>query len=862
MISSGRPEFADQIWPLITHEDNQISLAALRAGTRFRPAVLGVDAKKRLGALPSSTRKNVLHEIASNSGMDGLDLVATIARVDPDSEVKATVVDALAFRRANHHIAEVLIDADNKTFDLVARKDLVDEIDDATIKHLLDAARARQQTHGVSAYERLRAILQMPGDENVTDKLTALVADIKIENDQDAAVHLIFEASSRYQQAIAEGILQRVREDRPLFYGADHLLAIANLSLEDDALLQVVLSETQRHNARADAAASVLGPQAVGFLIEAALKAKHNIRDVNGKFYQAKGDRYHNLLARIAHVPGKSLVSAVSERSKQAGLEEIADLADLISHHPESNDHRGRPFDADSRAVIGLLLFDWGNRMLSTSDSTRLQLASIAVMATRSPSVNLLPMLKRLLDEELRRYRAFREEAISVGWRQGKATDEARNIHTNKYQHAFLAINAPETAALMRSYLRDEYFGKEAALVLAAQWTAVNEPDEGSRFRWGVDFSRVGEKRATRTLDPTVSSTEGDAIFAAIDQLIEDEATNDQKRLAVDIGVVAARLPHGQRYATIKKLISMAQRRTRATLLQNLLLAGETLDIELIQNGLAEVFEAAKLQSWVLSDGYEVRDWLRLLPFVDSPLEVIATVRGLPKGQRTVDQLQEMIGGLGVASNKDAEEVLFELAELDPKLYADHAWQIAVIGRGSLSAAFRFLELAASGTFAGRNTDNFHMARQLGSLMAQYPEARAQVYKLMVSSEYANIPGLPILARAVSESPDSEGLLLLIKLEMEQNISYISWRTIESIVTEHVPSESWKGAYEVVAVPADELRRKLLALTTDGGPSDVGSQWLTCIDKIRDEYGIPDSESRHPDLASGKPWPIMRTALN
>jgi len=100
-------------------------------------------------------------------------------------------------------------------------------------------------------------------------------------------------------------------------------------------------------------------------------------------------------------------------------------------------------------------------------------------------------------------------------------------------------------------------------------------------------------------------------------------------------------------------------------------------------------------------------------------------------------------------------------------------------------------------------------------------------------------------------------LLLLIKIETEHKRSFISWRAIENVVTEHRPSENWKGAYEVVPVPAVELRRKLLAMTTDRGPTDAAARCLNQIDKIRDDYGTPDSEPRHPDLASGKPWPIM-----
>lgn len=853
MISSGRPEFLEQVWPLITHENDQVSLPALRAGKCFRPSLLGGDAAKRIAALSPSVRKIVLHEIASNSGMDGLDLAVAIAMDDQDSEVKATVIDALAFRRADRHITELLRCADEKTFDLVARKGIVDKATDDHVKDGIEAARERQRKEGVSAYDRLLAIVHAQSDEDLSDDLTAIISQMEIDNKRDAEVHLLYEARSRYSRAIADGLLLRVHAGRTLFYGADDFLAFAGLSLEDEALLGIALSESRGHDDRAEAAASVLGPQAVGRMIETLLDAKKRVRDASGKYDQAASDRYHDLLTRIGHTPGASVIAAVRTRSAQAGNEEMADLAELISRHPHGESDRDRPFDADGLAA---LVDDWGNRMLTSGDATRRQLASIATLVSRSPSVSLLGLLKRLLDENLRRYRAFREEAKASGWRQGRATDEARTPYTHEYQRAFNAINAPETAALMHEYLHDEDFGQLAALVLAAQWTVANEPNDGGRFRSGVDFSRVDERRTARASDPAATSAEADAIFSAIESLIADEATQDQKRHAVALGIVAARLPHGQRDATIHKLIFLAPRRSRAALLQSLILAGESSDIEMVKNGLAETFEAAKGQSWILSDGYELMEWLRLLPFANPVAEAFAIVRGLPHDQRRQDRLEEMIAGFGMAPGHDAENVLFQLAEVDPELYGNHVWRDASIRRGTLSSARRFVDLAANGAFESKAADRPQMVRQLAGLIEEHPELRTHVYQLL--RDGAPTPGLAFLAQAVAEGPDTDGLLLLIKLEREHKRSVISWRTIENVATERVPAENWKGAYNVVPVPAVELRRKLLAMTTNGGHTDAAARCLNQIDKIRDEYGAPDSEPRHPDLGSGKPWPIMR----
>ena len=65
------------------------------------------------------------------------------------------------------------------------------------------------------------------------------------------------------------------------------------------------------------------------------------------------------------------------------------------------------------------------------------------------------------------------------------------------------------------------------------------------------------------------------------------------------------------------------------------------------------------------------------------------------------------------------------------------------------------------------------------------------------------------------------------------------------------------GTFEVLPVPAGEVRRQLLAQTTDGGPDDICARYLDEVDRFRDELGTPESEPRHPDLGSGKAWPIL-----
>lgn len=857
MIASGRPEFGDLLWPLISHANTQVHLSALRAARRFRPSVLGSDAPARIAALPPDIRKNVLHEIASHGAIDGLDLATAIAKNDSDPDVKATVADALSFRRADRQIADLLADAGDATYDILAEKGHLDDIAVNAVQQELQRARERRKAAGISHFQRLRTLIYAPGGDDRDAEVAEIIAEMEIDRKRDGEMHLLYETRKRYPRALADGLLRRVREHRELFYGADNILAAAGFGLEDDALLGITLEETSRHDDRAEAAASVLGPNAVGRLIDAYLAAGKVVRDASGKYDQEVGERYHGLRARIGHTPGASLVAAVQARAMNADSEEIVQLAELFSRDTYGDEERARPFSEEGLAAIGVLARDWAEHMFAAGDEERWRLATIATMMSHAPSVAHLPHLKRLLDDNLRRYRAFREKAIASGWKNRDAVQEAQHPHMHEYQRAFLAINAPETTALLCEYLTDEHFGELAARVLLVHWIKANEPQNDKTFRSSVDFSGVQARREVRAAAPTTTSAEAEAIFGAIDALVVDGATDAQLKLGIALGTVGARLPHGQRDLTIQKLISLAPRQARAAMLLSLILSGEDIDIKLVSDGIAETFEAANKETWILtqSDAYQLRDWLRLLPFGTPITDLPAIVRGIPETQRNPRMLEEMVSGLSNLSSNEAESVIFTLAEEDPRFYQNNQWRATALSLRSASAARSLVDLTISGALDGMSYDGWHWRRELGGLISEFPEVRAYVYDLL--KDGPTTKQLASLASAVAEEPDTDGVLILIDCEIRTGHSFMGRQAVESAVTEHVPAENWKGAYNIVPVPAAELRRKLLAMTGSGGKDDPAARCLNFIDKLRDEYGAPESEPRHPDLASGRPWPIL-----
>ena len=487
MVTSGRPDFLAHVWPLMTHENDQVHLAALRAGRRFRPSLLGNDGVERIAALRTELRRRVLDEIASNSGTGGLDFVAEVAKADPVAEVKASVVEALAFRRADQHVVEVLQDADEETFDLLATRNLIDHITEDSVEARLAAARERIRAQGVAPYDRISSLLYGPGGDDKEAEMATAISEMEIKERNSGAANLIHQAKERFPRAVAEGILRRVREGRELPLQAVELMAGAEFAFDDEALLNIALVEDDR-DYRADAAASVLGPRAVGRLIDRMFELAERVCDRNGKRSEEAVNRHRAIRDRIRMAQASHVLAAIGMRSEEADNRRISEFADLICRLGDGTHRRRQTFDAADMATIVELVEDWANRLLAAPESTRAQLASIASLAGYALSAQLLPVLERLLEEELKRWRAFREQARADDYGGGAATNEARMSQTNWYENAFLPISLPETKTLMKQYLLNKEFGRSAALVLAGQWCAANEPSDDRWWRRSPDF--------------------------------------------------------------------------------------------------------------------------------------------------------------------------------------------------------------------------------------------------------------------------------------------------------------------------------------------------------------------------------------
>lgn len=172
MITTGKPEFARFLWPLIANADSQVYLAAFRAAERFRPMVLGEDVRGKLSELPDEIREHVIAQFAWESGIDGMELAAEVAKTDPLPQVQFAVIEALQFRSCDGLVKEMLKTAPPAVWSLLAQKGYAREIRDPEA-----AARLREEERSIIEKDPnpLRRLEHLARSEAEGDKIAAAI---------------------------------------------------------------------------------------------------------------------------------------------------------------------------------------------------------------------------------------------------------------------------------------------------------------------------------------------------------------------------------------------------------------------------------------------------------------------------------------------------------------------------------------------------------------------------------------------------------------------------------------------------------------------------------------------------------------
>ena len=314
MIDTGRSEFSEFVWPLVSDPNDQVHLRALRAGRRFRPSVLGLGVGERVAALPSEVREHVISEIAYNGGMDGIELATSLAKVDVSLEVRKSVIESLLFRRAYRFAREILGSTSDEVWKLLARNWHPRKIADPEV-----SARIQEEADKIFVEETdPRRIMNMILGTNVhqpeaEQKVREFVEGLDFADKDQDNWRVIHDAYELYPEEVVAGVLALLEQGKQVPFRADEMLRLSGVVIDDGPLVDCVL-QYSGDGMDAATSASVVGQKTIGQLIDQTFEVYARIRASNGRYDKSLSDKYHRLMDLIKGTKIDPFALAVLER--------------------------------------------------------------------------------------------------------------------------------------------------------------------------------------------------------------------------------------------------------------------------------------------------------------------------------------------------------------------------------------------------------------------------------------------------------------------------------------------------------------------------------------------------------------------
>ena len=846
MITSGRPEFEDVVWPLLTNEH---ALSAMRLVPRFNPAVLGNTMDREYLSLSKEARENLASGLAYDGDRNGIDAALRLALIEPEIKIRLSVFEGFSFRLATQHLEDLLHSSGPELVDEVARRGGIENVRDEHLRADLIARSQDIAATSTSPEFRLSEILR---DLDNVGSSEAVLRELKdpAYSFKDQGAHLVHEAFAKFPEEVTQAVKWRVESGLDLPYQPQQYLDNA-LPSDEQSIAALVLEGHDSEQRMT--AAYLVGPATVKTLIDRYLQARQAFR--SGNLRTEAGARpvqaLEDLLAATRTIV---LLDALGNFADGLTPEQISDLASIISRHGRHSDDRMRFLPAEYRKTAIELINGWGQQMLAQAAS-RHEMANLTWAMRRVPDASQVSIIADMLNAELGAYHAAKA-AFEVNRGDQKALDEIRFPHAHEYRVILVKIGTPDAVNVLKQHLLDSQFGSEAAIGLHVIWLQQNEPMEETRFNSWPDFARAAKNR---TRDRTLTCDIAEVLIAAADTVQAEGGEKASNRVARYLGS-AALLPHGDQASRLNEFLAGdLPIHTRLELAQRMVVGGLLIPAETILYGLEEQLAKIGDYKWASdNDLYPVLDWIKLLPLSDRPetmLDGLDLVEAKFKLQSW--RIRDLLVSLHFLDEDHRIYLLRGMVARYPQLSGHYELFVALKKPGEKTLDF-LLEIVSQRI--GNNS--IHRVTR-----HDYPE---ELYLTLSPAARDSLPARfakasssgakAFLASILLASSNHQTFLELAKDKVGREVIRRSgWRVRTSLVYDRKPFGDNLFHSELIPRDLSYLRKGLFALTVSDDPETAAfaTQFLEKIDLERNTEGNFGSDPRHPDIASGRPWPVV-----
>ena len=866
MLATGADDFSDIIVPLLSGQDQQTRLRTYRLWPDIQVSSLGPNWRAQVRGWSDEARADFVSELLHHRVDEE---VAAFAAEDNGIAVKKAAVSGLMWTRSDDALTRVLESMDAQTFQDLARQSA-----DRMPAALRPKAIATMRTFIESSTDhpaRLRTALDLIGlgetglGSVVKDAMSALAAG-DMSNLGPHYIQPALEYLRKTDPAWAsEWVAVQIAEGD--LYGHEYWLPFATAI--PDSLVEKYLRRLETEvfkNARLEGMIAVMAARPNATLAE---RVFVRLRELRRKVDGEPGQRHEfewqvmkQLEAVFRRLPDDVAAAGVLSSVTSGYALDVKVATDLLSRVARSHVEPLRIADNELKARLRAYLKSSIDLVLRQDDfngEEKANLASAIAQVGRPEDMADLVALIRADIERMRRGRAARAAGD-----HGPLGNGGNMNYAGWYIAAVMHLDPAGAEKVLIELLPEPEYLSDAAAAMAREFMPKLARSFASTFRYDLMWA-AREGRNPPPGDDQRRARFVAALKAEIKRLREQNQEGKLAPRMKELAKALAAIDGRGSAAAVLELIAIPgqwDQYTRLDAAELLLMAGVVLPAATALALVDSILERTE-ECMQDSDKHLVLRVLALCPFIDDPAAGIAKMRDV-LGRRRLGgyELRELVTALGESRSAVAIDLLYELAS-DAQTFeqGEENFINAVAALDTPRARellLGFVDPDIRGIALTRRPHRKDvLVARLAELARRRPEAAARLRELCER----DLPELNrhVLSKVMDSLGTPEALagnLNLIDDAKSSPIPQGVWDQLESAFVEHRPYGQSPNVFTVHALASNELRARLFRMALEDRKRRKSAFILLGqIEEWRLEHGRPTGEPRHPDFASGQPWP-------
>ena len=874
MLATGADDFRDIIGPIFSGQDRQLSLRTYKYWPDIRVSSLGSSWREQMRGWSEQARTDFVLALLHHR-VDGE--VASFAAQDSSVAVKKAAVSGLMWTGSDHALVQVLESMSPQDFEDVALTNA--DLMPSAVRPKAIAAMRNFIERATDNPARLRTALHLIefGEPVSNDMLMDLMAAVPSDDMRNLGPAYIRPALAHLHgtdpawtnewvsNRIAEGGLAG-HEDwlpfEPVISDPPLETCLRRLETED-------LKDASRERAQTTAFIVAQADANVAAKVFTKLRELQRRADAEPSSRSQFDWQVRRQLEPVFRLLRGDLVAAGVLSSVTMGDPlDIKVVSNLLSRVARPDLEPLHVADNELRARLRAYLKDSVDLVVRQDDSNGNEKADLASSLAQVGKPEDMADLVTLIRVDIERMQ--RGQAARAAGDRGPLANGAFVTYAGWHVAAVTQLDPVGSEQVLIDLLSEPEYRCDAARAMVRDFV----PKHDGAFHGRLRYDLMWAARDARTPPLDGAERRGRfvaALHAQIARLREQSQDGSPARGLHELARALAALDGRGSSETVLDVIAMCNRSAHSVCVgaaEHLLTSGVVLPAD-TTFALLDSIAAQTGQSMNESEKYLLRRCLALCPFVDDPAAGIAKVREVLRNQRLWGyELRQLVVALGESRSEATIDLLYELSS-DSQTFdqCDDEVINALVTLDRAGTGDVLLGFVDPDVRGFALTHRPHREEVLIARLAELAQHRSDVYARLWDLCERDLPEInrDILSRVMDWIGIPEALaanLNLIHDERRVPIPQGVWDQIESAFLHRRPHGQSLRVYTLHGQTSNKLRARLLWIALhDANRRKSAFMLLGRIELWRLEYGRPAGEPRHPDLASGQPWPPRRFDL-